>query len=497
MRHALSCIINTNPSLSSIRSFSAAGWMHTVGELLRGLFMTNKKATGGHAPFDALIGELTTDVGEKTPLEICLSGDRNAIQAVPLRYRLIALGFVQHFSPGEVNERLIKNGCPRLYARSLREATLIYAFRNDLSYDEWKTLEAKCADLRTQVLSDNRSLTASVLSLSEIRFYVGDNSLREDDLSRTEHRTRFLSKELGTLPDDREKFREFLLSNMLSFSPVREKTRYYFCKYLLYYLETKKENYLRALRAGQKNAIRDHLSVFRIRTVLSRKRYDADEAADMIDESALSLGEIYRAFQAFYFESDSSDWLEIQLEYYGDLRSLSSSEKKALAAVIRKRDKAFRGLSDKEVINRYAELMEEKEMLEDAKYAQENKNKAYQTGRSGENFLRRVLRGELDLDRVTFLAFLLFFGKEARVPEEHRIDRERLDEILAECDYPLLDSGTDFDRFFLGFIGAKDPMMYLLTEAENMALSEENFYLYKTYLASESNEKRWQTLTET
>ena len=42
---------------------------------------------------------------------------------------------------------------------------------------------------------------------------------------------------------------------------------------------------------------------------------------------------------------------------------------------------------------------------------------------------------------------------------------------------------------------AKDPMMYLLTEAESMALSEENFYLYKTYLSSENSEKRWRDLT--
>ena len=457
--------------------------------------MAGEKKNITQSPFDILIADLVGSVGERSLLDLCLSGDRKAIATIPLRYRLIALGFVKHLSLEDINSRLEKNGCARLYARSLREASLIYAYRHGLSYDAWRSLEEDCADVRASLLDDSRVLTSSTLSLSDIRTYVSDNSLREDELARTQHKTRLLSRELSEVSGEREQFREFLLSNLQSFSLVREKTRYYFCKYLLYYLETKEENYLGALETGRRAAALGYLSVFRIRTILSRKKYSAIESAAMIEESPLSLGEIYRAYQEYYFETTQTDWLEIQLEYYGDLRALDAREAHALADALRHRNPSLRRLPDREVIAYYADLIEKKEAEADITFATANKKAAYQIGRSGENFLRKVLRGELDLDRTTFLSFLLFFGKESRLPAGHRIDRLRLTEILRECGFPPLDPSAGFDRFFCGFMETKDPMMYILTEAESMALSKENFYLYKTYLSSENSEKRWRDLT--
>ena len=465
--------------------------------------MAGEKKNITRSPFDILISELADSVGECSPLDLCLSDRKDIaaiphrnrlIAAIPLRYRLIALGFVKHLSLEEVNSRLEKNGCARLYARSLREASLIYAFCHGLTYDAWRSLEEDCADVRASLLDGSRVLTSATISLLDIRSYISDNSLREEELIRTQHKTRLLSQELSELSGDREEFRKFLLSNLQSFSLVREKTRYYLCKYLLYYLETKKENYLGALEAGRRTAALGYLSVFRVRTALSRKKYSEIESVTMIEDSPLSFGEIYRAYQEFYFETTQTDWLEIQLEYYDDLRALDAQKAHALADALRHRDPSLRRLPDRKVIAYYADLIEKKEAEADNIFAAANKKAAYQIGRSGENFLRKVLRGELDLDRTTFLSFLLFFGKESRMPAEHRIDLPRLTEILRECGFPPLDTSAGFDRFFCGFMEAKDPMMYLLTEAERMALSEENFYLYKTYLSSENSEKRWRDL---
>jgi hypothetical protein len=39
-----------------------------------------------------------------------------------------------------------------------------------------------------------------------------------------------------------------------------------------------------------------------------------------------------------------------------------------------------------------------------------------------------------------------------------------------------------------------DPMTLLLQEAEIMAMSQENFYLYKSHLASKSKSSEWEKL---
>ena len=57
--------------------------------------------------------------------------------SVPLCYRLIVLGFVKKMSPAELNEKLTEQGSPRLYSRNFWEATLIYAFLNGLSYENY------------------------------------------------------------------------------------------------------------------------------------------------------------------------------------------------------------------------------------------------------------------------------------------------------------------------------------------------------------------------
>ena len=56
-----------------------------------------------------------------------------------------------------------------------------------------------------------------------------------------------MEEKIARLETGRKEFRQFLNANIRSFSPVREKTRYYFCKYLYYYLEDKIGQYTQAL----------------------------------------------------------------------------------------------------------------------------------------------------------------------------------------------------------------------------------------------------------
>ena len=459
--------------------------------------MAKKNNRGQETLMDLLIGELVNAGDESSMIEICLSGNVKAISSIPLRYRLITLGLCKGFSVDELNQKLTENGCPTLYARNLREAVVIYCLSKHLSVEKWKELEAECASLVSEIKDRKDSLSASSLTMKDLYRYVFTDSTGTQETPVTQHETRRVEKELLSLSDDPEVFRAFITSNINSFSVVREKVRYYFCKYLYYYLEEQVEHYVKLL---EKNKTEDSslsfLDVFRVRSKLERKRYTPEEAREEIRNANLSPGGIYDAFHEFYFEYTSLDWLQIQLEYYGDLTTLDEGEKAELAAAIRKHERSMKRLSDDAIIEWQIEKMAREEEEADRFYSLDNKAALYQKGRSGEKFIRKILRGEIDLDRTTFLAFLVFFGKDASLPDGQKIDEKRLSAIIEQCGFPPLSRENPADAFFIDFLDAKDPLMFLTEEAEMLAFSEENFYLYKTYLASMSYDRKWDEITK-
>lgn len=454
------------------------------------------------SPLDALVGELINyGTDDQMVTDILYSRDQKAISAVPLRYRIIILGFIKGFALNEVNEKLISNGCEKLYGRSIYEATLMHAFNNGLSYGEWKELFKECEKMRALVPT-NSHLTGSTVSLSDINAYVHEKSDLVDNVFLTQHLTNQISDSLAEIPAHKAALFDFMIKNIQSFSLNRESTRYYFCKYLMYFLETRRNNYLRALNNSldatsdqtflryQLETSLDMLSVFRAQVKLTRKKHSPAETPAIINESPISLSEIYNAYQQFYFEYTSVDWITVLLEKYGSLEELTPKQISALAGSIRKYDPKLKKLNDTEVIARKLAEIERWEEEEDRKYSLDNE-KTPSSSRSGETFLRKVLRGEVDLDRTTFLSFLLFFDKSSVVPPSQRLDQVRMREILINSGFPPLNDDDPFDAFFMEYMDAEDPMVFLIEEAEIMAMSEENFYLYKTYLSSKDNDKEF------
>ena len=81
-------------------------------------------------------------------LQNCMHADAKKAKKLPLRYRLIAVGFLAHLSLEQMEQKLTEHGCERLYARNPLEASLIFAFRRGLSYEEWSHLELLCEKRR-------------------------------------------------------------------------------------------------------------------------------------------------------------------------------------------------------------------------------------------------------------------------------------------------------------------------------------------------------------
>lgn len=442
-----------------------------------------------HKIFEQMMqGILSGALGQQA-LEDCMSFQPEVIRNISVRYRIIALGFVKKMSLEELNEKLTEQGCPRLYSRNFWEATLIYAFLRGLSWQEWKKVLKECGDLY-QENQGGGYFQEKRITYGELERYITENSMLEGEYMGTAMMTRKMEEALSEASTVND-LKKFLVANLRSFSTVREKSRYYFCKYLYYYLNRRIENYFTACRKklGVEQALSELLSL-KIVTVLRRnKTMPEEEKRKLIQESAISCGEIFDEFNYFYFEYVSIDWMEILMEYYGEAKSVPSAQKKGLAQVFRKNHPHWKKLSDDEVIQmKMKEMEEEEEQLQEV-YARDSKTKGYGKNRSGELAVYKYIQGTLDMERTTLICFLLFFASDANMPQEHRLTKERLDQILLQSGFSALQVENDFDGFVEEFLASPYPKDLLMEEVVSYAKKQENSFLYHIYGSSVNYEK--------
>lgn len=423
-------------------------------------------------------------------LENCMSFNPKKTKKIPLRYRLIAVGFLSKMSLEELNNTLKREGCEVLYARNYMEAGLIYAFLNHMSYSEWKNLQKKYSCLMENKVTNDRYFTNSSVTYEELEKYVKENSKACGDMLHTCRITKYLNNQLAETRGNEEKFRDFLIQNQDDFSRVREKTRYYFCKYLYYYTEQKIEDYLKARQHsfGVEQAASD-LFILKSASRLRQKNLTEREIINILHSSSISFGNIYDAFNFYYFDYVSSDWMEVLLEYYGNPENIHPDARKELAKSLRNYEPKWQSKSDDEVIMEKYRALEERERELDAVYSLEGSTRGYQKNRSGEKSVRNYVKGILDIDRTTLICYLLFFGSALTDREEHAITGKRLNEILLECGFACLREEDDFDYFVTEYLNAEEPVDYLMESVTQYALQEKNFFLYHMYRNSVNNDE--------
>ena len=172
--------------------------------------------------FEAAVTELTMNVLDSG--EGFLAGEGE--YPLPGRLAVLAEGFAQKMDLGEVNERLKEEGFESLYARSLYEAGLIYAFSHGLSYEEWKELYQAYMERYTGKIDPEKQVfSGGKITLKQLEAYVRDHS--SSGSLETEMLTRFMETEIIESKND-EDFYRFMDQNVENFSAVREKARYYF-----------------------------------------------------------------------------------------------------------------------------------------------------------------------------------------------------------------------------------------------------------------------------
>lgn len=428
--------------------------------------------------FNQMVDDMHTLAPTDNILDACMSLSPSVIRQVPLRYRIIALGFVKRYSLEELNDKLAQNGCPKLYSRNFWEATLIFAFLHGYTYDQWRQLQAQCADLYDQAQSEGW-FKGSKITYDELERYVQENSDGRNDLLATQRQTQIMERGLASAGDSVEDLRAFLTANLASFSTVRERTRYYFCKYLYYFLNRRIENYFEACRRGRgvEEALSELLALKAVTQLRRNLTWPEARKRALIHESALSCGEIFDAFNYFYFGYVSADWVQILLECYERVEDIPARQKRSLADIFRRGHPDWKALNDDDVIRR---SIEEAEIREDEAYAVDG-TRGYGKNRTGENTLRKYIQGTLDIDRTVLICFLLFFASDAMMPDAHRLTPRRLDDILNRCGYAALDIERDFDWFATEFLESKHPLDFLDEVIVGYARQQENSFLYRIY----------------
>ena len=434
-----------------------------------------------HKIFEQMMeGILAGTLGSQA-LEDCMSFQPEVIKNISVRYRIIALGFVKKLTLEELNHKLEEQGCPRLYSRNFWEATLIYAFLKGLSWKEWKQVLSQCHDLY-QSGQGGEYFQGKKITYGELERYLTENSMAEGSHMGTAMVTRMMDEGLAEASSVAD-LKRFLAANLKSFSGVREKSRYYFCKYLYYYLNRRIENYFKTCRngLGVETALSELLSLKAVTALRRKKTMPEEEKRALLRESAISCGEIFDEFNYFYFEYVSIDWVEILMEYYGEAAAVPPTQKKRLAQVFRRGRPDWKKLDDEAVIKAKLEEMEEREEKLQEIYARDSKTKGYGKNRSGELAVYRYIQGTMDLERTTLICFLLFFASDGDMPAQHRLTVDRLDRILLQCGFSALQTDSDFDSFVAEFLISPYPRDLLMEEVVSYAKQQENSFLYHIY----------------
>ena len=460
--------------------------------------------------FENLVMNFSIDTEELS------KADEKKRKAVPARLEILAEGLAARWSLEQINQKLEENECEKLYARSFYEACLIYAFEHRMDYEEWKELFAEGRKLFEKSKGDEKSFfRGGKITLKELKEYMEAESVSE------ELETMFLTRSLEEKiikSDSEEEFLSFVQENIEKFSSVRERARYYFCKYLYFYIQDRCDRYYESCIKEEKlrnqyGNVRDKeergreekfaLEELAFLKPLTKLKRDADkqrnnmsleEQKEYLENTALTPGGIFDEFNYFYFGYISVDWMEILFELYGNFDQWPQNMKIRVAHSL---GLCSQNPSPEEWKTAAAKLLlmeEEQRKKEEEKDTcggreEGDRKKAYQRGRSGEDFFREFITGGRDINRATLISFLLFVRMRVSLDDENKITMNRLNRILMNCGFAGLKPDQEFDCFVIRFLRSTEPLDVLEEEVEKQVVQGKNFYLYKVYRDSYCHQK--------
>ena len=460
--------------------------------------------------FENLVMNFSIDTEELSKTE------EKKLKSVPTRLEILAEGFASRWDLDQVNQKLEESGCEKLYARSFYEACLIYAFERQMGYEEWKELFSEGRKIFEE--SDGaqkRFFRGGKITLKELEEYMEAESVSEE--LETMLLTRSLEEKI-IQSDSAEEFWSFVQENIEKFSSVRERARYYFCKYLYFYIQDRCDRYYESCireeklrnqygnmlekgeRGREEKFALEELAFLKPLTKLKKhadkqkNNMSLEEKNEYLENTALTPGGIFDEFNYFYFGYVSVDWMEILFELYGNFDQWPQNMKIRVAHSLGLCSQNPSSEEWKTASQKLFQMEEEQRKKEEAKDFVGGRNegerkKAYQRGRSGEDFFREFITGGRDINRATLISFLLFVKVRVPLDDENKITMNRLNRILMNCGFSVLKPDQEFDRFVIRFLRSTEPLDVLEEEVEKQVIQGKNFYLYKVYRDSYCHQK--------
>lgn len=425
---------------------------------------------------------------------------------LPRRLEILAEGFVRGWNAEQVNEKLLENDCETLYARSYFEASLLFAFDNKMEYSRWKELFSQCRKIYDESSNLSGVFSGGKITLKQLEAYISQES---NTMLQTEYLTQWMQTELKKQKSE-QGFQNFMNENLAHFSSVREKARYYFCKYLYYYIREKCSSYYKNCEISEKlrrqygNTLpqdeRGMPEKFALEELtflkpLTKLKKEADKAKpgmtiqekkEYLENASLTPGGIFDEFNYFYFGYISADWLEVLFELYGEFGKWPEQTKLKIARSLSLCSACADREEEKAALKELEKMAEEQRKREEA-LDQEHirdpriKKKLYQRGRSGEDYFRDFILGKKDINRSTLISFLMFVNARLSLDADNKITIPRLNRILVNCGFAQLRPGHGFDKFVMNFLKARDPMEVVESEVESQVVKGNDFYLYRVY----------------